>query len=52
MQKCIIALNVLAYGITPYEIDKYYRMGESKAMEAMKCFVKTIQKTFETKYVR
>ncbi len=42
IQKCTIGLHILAYGITDYEVDKYYWMGENTAMEVMKCFVKAI----------
>jgi hypothetical protein len=28
IQKCIVALHILVYGITPNVIDEYYQMGE------------------------
>jgi hypothetical protein len=52
IQKSIVALCILAYGITLDAIDEYCQMGESMAVEAMKCFVKTIKEIFVTKYLK
>lgn len=51
IQKCIVALHILVYGVTPNVVDENYWMGEiSIVMEAMKCFVKVVKENFETKY--
>jgi len=52
IQKCIVALHILFYGITLGVVDEYCQMGESMAMEAIKCFVKVVKETFETKNLK
>ena len=44
LQKCIVALKMLAYGIL---VDEYYRLGEATAFEAMKQFIIAICGCFE-----
>jgi hypothetical protein len=43
IQKCIVALPILAYRITPNGVEEYWCMGGSMAMEAMKCFVNVVK---------
>jgi hypothetical protein len=52
IQKCTVALCILAYGIDGDAIDEYCRLRTSTAMEAMKRFVAAIQKVFEYTYLR
>jgi hypothetical protein len=43
---------MLAYGVPADACDEYYRLGESTAMEAMKCWVVVIRGCFEVQYLR
>jgi len=52
IQKCIVALRILVYGITLDAVDEYCQMGESMTMEAIKLFVKVVKEMFETKYLK
>ena len=52
LQKCTVALYMLAYGVLADACDEYYRLGESTAMEAMKRWVVAIRGYFEAQYLR
>jgi hypothetical protein len=46
LQKCTVALRMLAYGVVADAIDEYCKMGESTAIEAMKRFIVAIRGSF------
>jgi len=52
IQKCIVVLRMLAYGVAADATDEYCRIGESTAMESMKRFVKAVRVVFESQYLR
>lgn len=51
IQKIIVAVRILAYGIAADATNAYRRLGESTTMKAMKHFVKIIQEIFEAQYL-
>jgi hypothetical protein len=52
IQKCTVALRMLAYGVIADATDKYCRIGESIAMESMKRFCKAIRAEFGDHHLR
>jgi hypothetical protein len=52
IQKCIVALHILAYGVSLDATDEYCRLAKSTAMEAMKRYVKAIRAIFGGTYMR
>jgi hypothetical protein len=52
IQKCIVALRMLAYGVATYAINEYYHLVETIAIECLKCFVKAIHAIFECEYLQ
>lgn len=51
IHKCIVALKMLAYGVTTNACGVYCRLGKSIVMEALKRFCKVVMEYFETKYL-
>ncbi|XP_042992160.1 uncharacterized protein LOC122318667 [Carya illinoinensis] len=51
-QKMIVAIRMLAYGVTTDLLDEYVRIGESTTRLSMKKFVKAIVSIFGGKYLR
>jgi hypothetical protein len=47
LQKCIVALQILAYGVHADACDEYYRLEESTSLEATKHWVVIIQGCFK-----
>jgi hypothetical protein len=39
LQKVVVVVRILAYGITPDDVDEYVRIGESTTHEALKLFL-------------
>ena len=52
LHKCTAAIRMLAYGVVADATDKYCRLGESTATEAMRRFVNAIRHCFESEYLR
>ncbi|XP_035541500.1 uncharacterized protein LOC118344576 [Juglans regia] len=52
MQKIIITLRMLAYGVTGDFMDEYIRIDESTAMESLKKFSEIIVSVFSYEYLR
>jgi hypothetical protein len=52
LQKCTVALRMLAYGIPADATDEYCRVGESTTTEALKRFVIAIRGCFENTFLR
>ncbi|XP_035545784.1 uncharacterized protein LOC118348335 [Juglans regia] len=52
MQKIIVSLRMLAYGVTGDFIDEYIRIGESTAIESLKKFSETIVSVFSESYLQ
>ncbi|XP_028088142.1 uncharacterized protein LOC114288750 [Camellia sinensis] len=52
LQKITTALRMLAYGVAPYFMDEYLRIGESIAMKNLKKFVKAVVAIFSDEYLR
>ncbi|KAL6554254.1 hypothetical protein OROMI_019927 [Orobanche minor] len=52
LQKMTAALRILAYGTPADAIDNYVRISESRAIESLKKFVKTIVEIVAEEYLR
>jgi len=52
IQKCIIVLQQLAYGIHVDSMDKYFKLGESTTSEHLNWFVHAIVAHFWPLYLR
>ena len=52
IQKCTVALHMLAYGVTADTTDEYCHIGESTAMESMKRFCQAVRAEFGPHYLR
>ena len=52
LQKCIVAIRMVAYKLPADACDDYCRLGESTASECMKRFVVAIHACFESTYLR
>ncbi len=48
IQKCTIAIKMLAYNVVVDYIDEYCRLNESTTLECLKIFVKAIRTFFES----
>ena len=51
LQKCTLAIIMLAYGVAADATDEYFRLGESTVGEAMRRFVNVIHHCFEVEYL-
>lgn len=45
-------MRMLAYGITVDATNKYYRLGESTIVEALKSSMRAVREVFKPEYVR
>ncbi len=52
IQKCTIAIKMLAYGMAVDYIDEYCKLNQSTAFECLKIFVKVIRACFESNYLK
>ena len=52
IQKCIAALQMLAYGISAHDTNEYCRLGESTAIFSLKRFVLAVRALFEATYLK
>jgi hypothetical protein len=52
IQKCIVAIRIIGYGVPSDATDEYTRAVKSTAMENMKWFVRAIRGVFEKQYLR
>ena len=52
LQKCVVAMRMLAYGVAADACDDYCRLGESTVSECMKRFVIAVRGCFEGTYLR
>ncbi|CAK8577217.1 unnamed protein product [Lathyrus sativus] len=52
LQKCTVAIRMLAYGSPVDVVDEYVRIGESTSTECLQSFVKGVNVVFEAEYLR
>ena len=52
MQKCTIAIRILAYGSPADSVDKYVQIGETTVVECLERFVSGICTIFGNEYLR
>uniref|UniRef100_J3MN98 Uncharacterized protein n=1 Tax=Oryza brachyantha TaxID=4533 RepID=J3MN98_ORYBR len=52
LQKVVAAFRMLAYGVPADALDKYIRIGESTALEALRKFVSCVVEVFGSEYTR
>jgi hypothetical protein len=52
LQKVVVVVRILAYGIPADAVDEYVRIGESMAHEALKHFCTAVQTVFAPYYLR
>ena len=52
LEKCVAAMQMLAYGVVADACDDYCRLGESTISECMKRFVIIVSGCFEGTYLR
>ncbi|XP_028087345.1 uncharacterized protein LOC114288059 [Camellia sinensis] len=52
VQKMIVALWILQYGVPADSVDKYIRIGESTAIAALNFFTRSIVATYDAVYLR
>ena len=52
LDKCTVAVKMLAYGGPADELDDHLKMGESTALETLKEFVMTVVKLFGKEFPR
>ncbi|XP_057760330.1 uncharacterized protein LOC130980691 [Arachis stenosperma] len=52
LQKCTVAIRMLAYGVVADAVDDYVRIGESTTIECLEKFVTGVILVFEEEYLR
>ena len=52
LQKVVVVVRILAYGVPANVVDEYVRIGESMAHEALKHFCTAVQTAFAPYYLR
>ncbi|XP_015965268.1 uncharacterized protein LOC107488999 [Arachis duranensis] len=52
LQKCTVAIRMLAYGVVADAVDDYVRIGENTTIECLKKFVTGVILVFEEEYLR
>ncbi|XP_062086027.1 uncharacterized protein LOC133792121 [Humulus lupulus] len=52
LQKCTVAMRMLAYGAPADYVDEYVRIGETTAIECLVNFVREVNDIFGTEYLR
>ncbi|XP_028075042.1 uncharacterized protein LOC114277350 [Camellia sinensis] len=52
VQKMIVALRILQYGVPADAVDEYIRIGENTAIVALNFFTRSIVATYEAVYLR
>jgi len=52
LQKCTVALRLLAYGVLSDNVDDYVRIGVSTAVECLESFVTGVHTIFGPQYLR
>ncbi|XP_029145185.1 uncharacterized protein [Arachis hypogaea] len=52
LQKCTIAIRMLAYGVAADVVDDYVRIGESTTIECLEKFVECVIFVFQDEYLR
>ena len=51
LQKCMTAMQMLAYGVSVDAVDDYVRIGESTAIKCLYKFVEDVILVFKTEYL-
>jgi hypothetical protein len=52
LQKCTVAMRMLAYGASADSLDEYCRLAESTALESLLRFVQAVRSCFQAHYLR
>ncbi|QHO38387.1 uncharacterized protein DS421_4g119920 [Arachis hypogaea] len=52
LQKCTVAIRMLAYGVAADAVDDYVRIGDTTTIECLKKFVEGVISVFEDEYLQ
>lgn len=52
LQKCIVVIRMLAYGISADSVDDYLRIGETTILKCVDKFTRGVISFFRTQYLR